>query len=137
MIKRKKNHAIFLIIILTIILGAVSYDSVVFNFRLNKAIYYSEKQNYEKSIQEYNKLLETNGQLYELYFNKAVVHAKNKDIQDAINTFSEAELINNQDCDLYYNLSFLYESIDEQISKEYLDKAIYLESLNKINDNQK
>jgi len=127
MTKKKKRIAWILAFIAVTVLGVLCFDSVVFSFRLNKAIYYAENGQYELSIYEYDKLIESDTQVYELHFNKAVLFAKNGDSQSAIDAFKTASLINDQDPDLFYNLSLLYEPIDEDLSKIYLEKATYLE----------
>lgn len=119
---RRKIIGIFII---ALVGSAViySYSDIAFTFYLNRAIYYSDNDDYSNSLEMYDKLINQQPELYELHFNKGVVLAKMGKSQDAIKELEYALSLKDDDSELYYNLSLLYEDIDNDKATQYYNKA--------------
>ena len=123
----KKRIGILLAVCIMALLCIYGYEDIKFEYILNKAEYYAENGEHKNALEEYDKLLEIQPEMYELYFNKAVILGEQGKIEEAYNTFLEAEKINNTDPDLYYNIAHLYQDVDEEQYQKYLEKGMLVE----------
>jgi len=131
-----KNKQLLFVIALISLLGIVCFferDELVFHFSLNKAYYYSEHEQYENAIREYDSLIEMKPDVYELYVNKAILLATHGEYDEALTVFGQAESLNNADPELYYNLAHLYELMgNEEMYQQFVDKGAQLEAGNQF-----
>ncbi len=124
----KKKIIICSLAILTALIVALSYNKIVFVFSLYKADYFLQQQDYSQALSEYNKLIESNPDVYELHFNKGIILAKLEEYQDALTSLKKAESLNNKDPDLYYNLAHLYDIMGEKsLYEQSLERGTILE----------
>ncbi len=119
---------LFFLVAMFVIVCFVGRDRIEFQVALNKAFYYSEHGEYELEVREYDKLIEQNPEIYELYVNKAIALANSNKINEAISVFKKAESLNSSDPELYYNIAHLYDIIkDDELYQFYIEKGKVLE----------
>jgi tetratricopeptide (TPR) repeat protein len=122
---KTKTYGIIIIIGVILITIFLSISDIKFYYYNEMADYSMQNNNYLKAIDYYNKIIDINDSIYEVYFNKGAALIKLRDYDNALKTFDEAKQLNSNDCELYYNLGLIYQLTNEMdMSNSMFEKTI-------------
>ena len=103
-------------------------SDIKFYYYNEMADYSMKDNNYLMAIDYYNKMIDINDTIYEIYFNKGAALIKLKDYDNALKTFEQAKQLNSNDCELYYNCGLIYQAIGEVgMSNLMLEKSVEID----------
>lgn len=104
-------NSIYIIAIFSF-LFALAYKDMVSQVLSGRAEKYYMEGNFEKALNNYNLLLQSNNEDYDLLYNKGSTLIYLGRYEEAIDTFRQAEKINSLDEDLYTELGYAYYNLD-------------------------
>jgi len=93
-----------------------------------KGVYYSETQQYAKSIKQFDSCIARDWKFTDAYIEKGIVYTQQKHYEEALKIFNMAATVSNTDSDAYYWIGRCYEAMNQKEKAiENYQRAVSLE----------